>query len=61
MDFFAADTGLVKQLRLDQIIKYFACGELEITPVVIRLLVTGLKKAGLVYLLDLFGGRREEG
>ena len=52
------DTCFVK---LDQIIKYFACGELEITPVVIRLLVTGLKKAGLVYLLDLFGGRREEG
>ena len=35
------------------------CGDLEVLLVVIRLGVTGLKKTGLVYHLDLFEGMGE--
>ena len=48
-------------MRLDQTIRNLICGYLEIALVVIRLGVTGLKKTWLVYLLDLFGEREEEG
>ena len=41
--------------------KNSTCGDLEIPLAVIRLRVTGLKKTGLVYLLDLFRGIGEEG
>ena len=51
----------MKPLRLDQAVRNLTCGNLEIPLVVIRLRVTGLKKTGFVYLLDLFGGRVEEG
>ena len=44
----------MKQLRLDQAIKNLTCGDLEISLVVI-----GLKKTGVVFLLGFFGGRRE--
>ena len=37
----------------------FNCGDLEISLVVIRLGVTGLKKTGLVNHLDLFEGMGE--
>ena len=40
---------------------YLWCGDLEISIVMIRLRVNGLKKPELVYLLDLFGEREEEG
>ena len=45
----------MRQLRLDQAIRNLTCGDLEIPLVVIGLGVTGLKEAGFVYLLDLFG------
>ena len=51
----------MKYLRLDQTTKNLTCGDLEILLVVIRLGETGLKKTRLVYLLDLFEGRGEEG
>ena len=37
------------------------CGDLEIPLVVIQMGVIGLKKTKLVYLLDFFWGKREEG
>ena len=36
-------------------------GDLEISFVVIRLGVTGLKRTGLVYLLNVFGGSGKKG
>ena len=39
--------------------KNLICGEIPL--VVIRLGKNGIKKTGLVYLLDLFGRRGEEG
>ena len=36
------------------------CRALEIPIVIIQMGITGLKKSGLVYLLDLFVGRGEE-
>ena len=45
----------MRQLRLNQAIRNLTCGDLEISLVVIGLGVTGLREAGLVYLLDLFG------
>ena len=47
-------------MRLDQAVN-LTCGGLEILLVVIPLGVTRLKKTGFLYLLDLFGGRREKG
>ena len=38
-------------------IRNLTCGDLQISLMVIRLGVTGLKKTTTVYLLDLFGGR----
>ena len=49
------------ELRLNQTIRNLTCVDLEILLVVIRLGVTVLKKAWLVYLLDLFEERAEEG
>ena len=46
-----------KQLSLDQTKRNLTCRDLEMSLVVIRLVVTELKKIGFVYLLDLFGGR----
>ena len=46
---------------LDQTIRNLICGDLEILLVVIRLAVTGLKKTGFMYLLDLFVGMGENG
>ena len=46
-----------KQLSLDQTKRNLTCRDLEISLVVIRLVVTELKKTGFVYLLDLFRGR----
>ena len=51
----------LKQLKLDQTINNLTCGDLEIPVVMIQLRVTELKKSGLVYLMDLFGGRIQEG
>ena len=51
----------VKKLRLNRTIRNLISGDLEISLVVIRLGVTGSKKTGLVYLLDLFGEKGEEG
>ena len=51
----------MKQLRLDQTIRNFTCGDLEIPFVVIGLGVTGLKKIGFVYHIDLFGGGGRSG
>ena len=48
-------------MRLDQTIKILNCGDLEIPLVAIRLGVTGLKKTGLVYFLDLFRGKERRG
>ena len=48
-------------MRLDQTTTNLTCGDLEIPLVVIRLGVTRLRKARLLYLLDLFGGRVEKG
>ena len=47
-------------MRQDQTVKNLIFGDLEIPLVVIRVGVTELKKTGLVYLLDMFGGRGEE-
>ena len=41
----------------DQTIRNLTCGDLQISLMVIRLGVTGLKKTTIVYLLDLLGGR----
>ena len=49
------------ELRLNQTIRNLTSVDLEILLVVIRLGVTVLKKTGLVYLLDLFEERGEEG
>ena len=49
------------ELRLNQTIRNLTCVDLEILLVVIRLGVTVLKKFGLVYLLDLFEEKGEEG
>ena len=38
-----------------------ACVDLEISLVVIRLGVTGLKKTGFMYLMNLFRGTGEKG
>ena len=51
----------MKQLKLDQAIRNLTCGDLEIPLVIIGLRVTGLKKTGFVYLLDLFGEGGGEG
>ena len=51
----ASVSGLIK------LQKNLICGDLEIPLVVIQLGVPGLKKARLLYLLDLFGERGEEG
>ena len=51
----------VKKLRLSRTIRNLISGDLEISLVVIRLGVIGSKKTGLVYLLDLFGEKGEEG
>ena len=48
-------------LRLDQTMRNLTSGDLGILLVVIQLRVTGLKKTKVVYLLDLFEGRREKG
>ena len=44
-----------------QTIRNLTSGDLGIPLVAIRLGVTGLKKTRVVYLLDLFEGRRGEG
>ena len=44
-------------VETNQTIRNLTCGDLEFLLVVIRLVVTGLKRTGLVYLLDLFGER----
>ena len=49
-----------KWLRLDHTIINLACGDVEISVVVIQLGVTGLKKTWFMYLVDLFGGRWEK-
>ena len=56
MDFVAAGWCRAKNLRLNQAIKNLICGDLEIPLGVIWLGVARLKKTGLVYLLDMFGG-----
>ena len=48
-------------MRLNQIIRNLALADLEIPLVVIRLGVTTLKRARVLYLLDLFGGTGKEG
>ena len=48
-------------LRLDQTMRNLTSGDLGILLVVIQLRVTGLKKTKVVYLLDLFEGRGENG
>ena len=54
MEFLAAGRYARKWLRFDQTIKNLTSANLGIPFVVIRLRVTGLKKARVVYLLDLF-------
>ena len=61
MEFVAAGWCTVKQLRPDQTIRNLICGDLKIPLVMIRMRISGLKKAKLVYLLGLLGGRMEEG
>ena len=52
----------MKQLRFDQAVRNLTFSDLEIPIVVIGLRVTGLKKTGFMFLLDLFGeGRGENG
>ena len=46
---------------LDQTMGNLACVDLEISLVVIRLGVTGLKKTGFMYLMNLFRGTGEKG
>ena len=48
-------------VRLDQIIRNLTFGDVEISPVVIRLGVTRLKKTGFVYLLVVVWGKGGEG
>ena len=62
MELVTASWCTRKWLRLDHTIRNFTCDDVEISLVVIRLGVTGLKKSKFVYLLDLFGeGRRRNG
>ena len=61
VEFVIAGWCTRKWLRLDQTIGNLTCGDVEISPVVIRLGQAGLKKAGFVYLLGLLEGRREKG
>ena len=61
MESVAAGWCTVKQLSHNQTTINLICGDLEISVVMIRLGVNGLKKPGLVYLLDLVGEREEEG
>ena len=57
---YVADWCTVKQLRLDQSMTNLICRDLEIPLVVIPMGVTGLKKTGLVCLLNFFGERGED-
>ena len=50
----------MKQLKLDQTIKNFSCGDLKILFVVIGLGVTRLKKTAFVHLLNFFKGEGEK-
>ena len=43
--------------RADQTIRNLTCVDLEISIVVTRLEVTGSKKTGFVYVIDLFEGK----
>ena len=61
IEFIAAARCTVMQLRLDQTMRNFIFVDLEILFVVIQMGVARMKKSRLVYLLDLFGGRGEEG
>ena len=61
MESLAAGWCTVKQLMHNQTTINLICGDLEISVAMIRLRVNGLKKPGLVYLLDLFGEREEQG
>ena len=45
---------------MDQTIRDLTSGDVGIPLVVIRLRVTGLKKARVAYLLDLFEGKGEK-
>ena len=60
MELVTAGQCTRKQSRLDQTIRNIICGNLEISPVVIRLGVTRLKKTRFLQYLDLFGGREEK-
>ena len=48
-------------MKLDHTITNFTCGDVEISLVVIRLGVNGLKKNGFVYLLDFLEERGKKG
>ena len=60
MEFVAAGWCTRKWLRLDQIIRNLTLGDLGIPLLVIRLEAIRLKKARVVYLLDLFEGKGEK-
>ena len=59
MEFVAVGWCTGDYLTLDQTIKNLTCGDSENPNVAIRLEVTGLKKIGFVFLLNLlWGGER---
>ena len=61
MEFVAAGWCTRKWLSRYQIIRNLTSGDLGIPLVVIRPVVTGLKKTRLLHLPDLFEGRGENG
>ena len=60
MELVAAGWCTTKWLRFDQTIRSLTSGDLVIPLVVIQLGVTRLRKTRVVYLLDLFEGKRGE-
>ena len=61
MEFLATSCSTSTWLRFDQTVRNVTSGGLGILLVVGRLGVAGLKKTRVVYLLDLFEGRGENG
>ena len=61
MEFVTAGWCTWKDLRVDRAIRNLSCRDLEISLVVIRLGVIGLKLTRFMYLLDLFGGKGRRG
>ena len=61
MEFITVGYCTKTWLRFDQNVRNLPSGDLGIPFVVSRLGVAGLKKTSIVYLLDLFEGRWQNG